>query len=179
MPSAPVLRIIDASGIATVDGSEGDVNGRLRVRRPSPALVLSAAALFFAIGGSAFAVGERVGAAQPRCANGAVKGFAYVTGDPKVGIQNMPDAFTGNARLFTARFNCAGAAVLVRRDRDTFVIRFNGIAARTALVSGIGSNPQVMTVTALTDGSYRITPVHEGDPAFELGPEDQFAVVVF
>lgn len=155
------------------------MNGRLRLRRPSPALVLSATALFFAIGGSAFAVGERIGATQPRCANGAVKGFAYVTGDPKIGIQNMPDTFTGNARLFSARFDCAAAAVLVRRDRDTFVIKFNGITGRTALVSGIGSNPQVMTVTALPDGSYRITPIHEGDPAFQLGPEHQFAVVVF
>jgi hypothetical protein len=91
----------------------------------------------------------------------------------------MPDTFTGNASLFTARFDCAGAAVLVRRDRDTFVIRFNGVAGRTALVSGIGTNPQTMTVTALPDGSYRITPIHAGDPAFTLGPEHQFAVVVF
>jgi hypothetical protein len=173
------LRIIDATDQHTVDGSEGDVNRRFRVRRPSPALVISAVALFFAIGGSAFAVGQRIGVAQPRCANGAVKGYAYVTGDPRVGIQNMPDTFTGNASLFTARFDCAGAAVLVRRDRDTFVIRFNGVAGRTALVSGIGTNPQTMTVTALPDGSYRITPIHAGDPAFTLGPEHQFAVVVF
>ena len=155
------------------------MNGRFRVRRPSPALVISAVALFFAIGGSAFAVGQRVGVAQPKCANGAVKGFAYVTGDPKVGIQNMPDTFSGNARLFGTRFDCAGAAVLVRRDRDTFVIKFNGIAGRTALVSGIGTNPQTMTVTALPDGSFRIAPIHAGDPAFTLGPEHQFAVVVF
>jgi hypothetical protein len=141
--------------------------------------VLSAVALFFAIGGSAFAVGQRLGVAQPRCANGAVKGYAYVTGDPSVGIQNTPDAFTGNAKLFGTRFDCAGAAVLVRRDRDTFVIKFNGVAGRTALVSGIGANPQTMTVTALTDGSYRITPIHAGDPSFQLGPEHQFAVVVF
>jgi hypothetical protein len=155
------------------------VNGRLRVRPPSPALVLSAAALFFAIGGSAFAVGQRVGAAQPRCANGSVKGFAYVTGDPQQGIQNMPDSFTSNPKLFSARFDCSGAAVQVRRDRDGFVIKFNGITGRTALVSGIGANPQTMTVTALPDGSYRITPVHEGDPSFALGPQHQFAVVVF
>ena len=155
------------------------MNGRFRVRRPSPALVIGAVALFFAIGGSAFAVGQRVGVAQPRCANGAVKGFAYVTGDPSLGIQNMLESFSSNAKLFGARFDCAGAAVLVRRDRDTFVIKFNGVAGRTALVSGIGVNPQTMTVTALPDGSYRITPIHAGDPAFTLGPEHQFAVVVF
>ena len=155
------------------------MNGRFRVRRPSPALVLSAVALFFAIGGSAFAVGQRVGIAQPRCANGAVKGFAYVTGDPQIGIQNMPDSFTSNAKLFSSRWDCAGAAVQVRRDKDSFVIKFNGIVGRTALVSGIGSNPQTMTVTALPDGSYRITPVHVGAQPFALGPEHQFAVVVF
>ena len=70
------------------------MSGRFRVRRPSPALVLSAIALFFAVGGSAFAVGQRLGAAQPRCANGAVKGFAVVTGDPKQGIDNVPFAFS-------------------------------------------------------------------------------------
>jgi hypothetical protein len=111
--------------------------------------------------------------------NGAVKGFAYVTGDPSLGIQNMSESFSSNPRLFSSRFDCAGALVLVRRDRDTFVIKFNGIAGRTALVSGIGSNPQTMTVTALPDGSYRITPIHDGNPPFTLGPEHQFAVVVF
>jgi hypothetical protein len=156
-----------------------NVNGRFRVRRPSPSLVLSVVALFFAVGGSAFAVGQRLGVAQPRCANGAVKGFAYVTGDPKMGIQNMPDTFSSSAKLFSARFDCAGAAVLVRRDRDSFVIKFNGIAGRTALVSGVGVNPQTMTITALPDGSYRVTPVHTDDPSFALGPEHQFAVVVF
>jgi hypothetical protein len=155
------------------------VNRRFRIQRPSPALVLSAVALFFAIGGSAFAVGQRLGVAQPRCMNGAVKGFAYVTGDPSLGIQNMSESFSSNPRLFSSRFDCAGALVLVRRDRDTFVIKFNGIAGRTALVSGIGSNPQTMTVTALPDGSYRITPIHDGNPSFALGPEHQFAVVVF
>jgi hypothetical protein len=173
------LRIIHPTDQHTVDGSEGDVNRRFRVRRPSPALVISAVALFFAIGGSAFAVEQRIGVAQPRCANGAVKGYAYVTGDPSVGIQNMPESFSSNPKLFGARFDCAGAAVLVRRDRDTFVIKFNGVAGRTALVSGIGANPQTMTVTALPDGSYRITPVHGGNPPFTLGPEHQFAVVVF
>jgi hypothetical protein len=96
-----------------------------------------------------------------------------------VGIQNMPDSFTSNPRLFSARFDCAGAVIQVRRERDGFVIKFNGITGRTALVSGIGANPHTMTVTALPDGSYRIMPVHEGDPSFALGPEHQFAVVVF
>jgi len=155
------------------------VNVRLRLHRPSPALVISAVALFFAIGGSAFAVGERLGVAQQRCANGAVKGFAYVTGDPTVGIQNMAETYSSSPKLFSARFDCAGAAVQVRRVRDAFQIKFNGIAGRSALVSGVGANPQTMTVTALPDGSYRITPIAPANPPFELGPQHQFVVVVF
>ena len=85
--------------------------------------------------------------------NGAVKGFAYVTGDPAVGIQNMSETYSSNPKLFSARFDCAGAAVQVRRVRDAFQIKFNGIAGRSALVSGVGANPQTMTVTALPDGS--------------------------
>jgi hypothetical protein len=155
-----------------------DVIVRLRLHRPSPALVLSALALFFAIGGSAFAVGQRVGVAQQRCVNGAVKGFAYVTGDPAVGIQNMSESYSSSPKLFSARFDCAGASVQVRRVRDAFQIKFNGIAGRSALVSGVGVNPQTMTVTALPDGSYRITPIPT-DASFQLGPQHQFVVVVF
>jgi hypothetical protein len=141
--------------------------------------VLSAVALFFAVGGSAFAVGERLGVAQQRCANGAVKGFAYVTGDPRVGIQNMAEGYSSDPRLFSSRFDCAGAAVQVRRVGGEFQIKFNGIVGRSAVVSGVGTNPQTMTVTALPDGSYRITPVHRAGDSFQLGPEHQFAVVVF
>jgi len=156
------------------------MNGRLRLRPPSPALVISLVALFFAVGGSAFAVGQRMGLAQPRCANGAVKGFAYVTGDPNVGIQNMPESYSGNPKLFSARFDCAGAAILVRRLRDGFQIKFNGIVGRSAVVSGVGANPQTMTVTAMADGSFRITPVpSQGEASFQLGPQHQFVVVVF
>jgi hypothetical protein len=137
-------------------------------------------ALFFAVGGSAFALGQRIGVAQQRCTNGAVKGFAYVTGDPRVGIQNMSESYSSSPSLFSARFDCAGAAVQVRRDRDVFQIKFNGIVGRTALVSGVGANPQTMTVTALPDGSFRVTPVRPvNNPSFALGPEHQFAVVVF
>lgn len=152
---------------------------RLRLRWPPPALVLSAVALFFAIGGSAFAIGQRVGAPQPRCTTGAVKGFAYVTGDPAAGIQNMSTSYSSDKRLFSVRFDCAGAAVQVRRDRDAFQIKFNGVVGRAAVVSGVGANPQPMTVTALTDGSYRITPAHPAESPFTLGPEHQFVVVVF
>jgi hypothetical protein len=155
------------------------VNASLRVRRPSPALVLSAIALFFAIGGSAFAVGRHTAVAQPRCTDGAVKGFATVVGDPRVGIQNMPSSYSSSRRLFSARFDCAHAQVQVRRVGDAFQIRFNGLIGHAAVVSGVGNNPQPMTVSALPDGSFRVAPIHAADPHFELGPEHQFVIVVF
>ena len=58
--------------------------------RATPATILSGLALFFALGGSALAVSHAV-KPQPRCANGAVRGIASVTGDPSKGVANMPD----------------------------------------------------------------------------------------
>lgn len=47
-----------------------------RLPRVSPALVISLVALFFALGGTAFAVGSKELSAQPRCAAGAIRGLA-------------------------------------------------------------------------------------------------------
>jgi hypothetical protein len=148
----------------------------LRVRRPSPALVISALALFFAIGGSAFAVGQRVGVAQPRCANGAVKAFAHVSGDPAKGIQDMAETFSSDPKLFKASFNCSGKGVQVRRVRDSFEVRFPGTVVRSVSVSPV-SLPIAWSVTPQPDGSFRITPAGIGEPTFQLGPQHQFVVV--
>jgi hypothetical protein len=108
----------------------------------SPATAVALLALFFALGGSAFAVGERMQAAsvaQQRCANGAVRGVAVVTGDPARGIANIPDQFTSATNLFSRRFNCTGRAIQVRRTAiGVYEIRFVGNAATTALVGGLG-----------------------------------------
>ena len=152
--------------------------GRLRGKRPSPALVLSAAALFFAIGGSAFAVGQRVGVAQPRCANGAVKGFAYVRGDPNKGIHNLQETYTSDPRVFGTSFNCSGKPVEVKRADKVFQIRFPGTVGRLAIAVGAVPDAGQFWATPLPDGSWRITrqgPVGAAD----LGPESQFVVVLF
>jgi hypothetical protein len=152
--------------------------GRIRVRRPSPALVLSAVALFFAIGGSAFAVGERLGAAQPKCANGSVKGFAFVRGDPHQGIHNLPQTFTSDPKVFGAAFNCTGRPVQVKREGNLFQIRFPGTAGRLAIATGAGPDAGQFWATALPDGSWQITrqgPVGSND----LGAQSQFLIVVF
>ena len=76
----------------------------------SPSTAISLVALFFALGGSAFAVGHGSSAAQPRCATGAVRGIATVTGEPSAGIANVGDQFTSRKALFSRRFNCTGGA---------------------------------------------------------------------
>jgi hypothetical protein len=106
-------------------------------RFPSPALAVALLALFFALGGSAFAVGERLTVAQPRCANGAVRGIATVVGESS-GIANVPDAFTGRRALFSRTFNCTGRGVQVRRvSVGVFEVRFVGNGAPTALATGV------------------------------------------
>jgi hypothetical protein len=152
--------------------------GRIRVRRPSPALVLSAVALFFAIGGSAFAVGQRLGVAQPKCANGAVKGFAYVKGDPNKGIQNLPEEYVSDPKVFGTSFNCSGKPVQVKRAGTVFQIRFPGTVGRLAIVTGAGPDAGQFWATPLPDGSWRIT--RQGPPgAQDLGPQSQFLIVLF
>ena len=96
--------------------------------RPETAIALLA--LFFALGGSALAVGEHVQGtlvAQKRCANGAVRGIAVVTGIPSQGIANLPGNFTGAGAYFGRRFNCTGRAVQARRvEAGVFEVRFAG-----------------------------------------------------
>jgi hypothetical protein len=129
--------------------------GRLSI---TPGTAIALIALFFALGGSAFAVGERVqslAAAQPRCAQGAVRGAATVTGNPAQGIANMSDQFTSTPALFARRFNCSGKAIQVRRTEiGVYEIRFVGNAAPSAVASGVGEFSA--TSEALGGGTFRI-----------------------
>lgn len=104
----------------------------------SPATFVAALALFFTLGGSAFAVGQGLMAAQPRCANGAVRGIATINGG-SAGMANLPGAFTGSTSLFARRFNCTGRGVQVRRlSIGVYEVRFVGNGAPTALATGAG-----------------------------------------
>jgi hypothetical protein len=110
-------------------------------RRISPASVLAALALFFALGGSALAVGERVRSdaaqAQRACSQGNVRGVAHVTG-----AAGIPGAFSGAGGLFGRRYNCTGRAIQVRRiGIGSYQVRFVGNGAPNALASG-GINVQ-------------------------------------
>lgn len=151
----------------------------MRLRRPhtiTPGTAIALLALFFALGGSAFAVGERVQsatAAQQRCTNGAVRGIAYVTGNPTMGIANVPGSFTGAGALFGRKFNCNGKGIQVRRvSLGVFEIRFVGNPASSAVASGVGDAYAV--VDPLPGGVFRVG-VH---PAGRDDPADQPFVIV-
>jgi hypothetical protein len=129
------------------------------IRRLSiaPGTALGLIALFFALGGSAFAVGERMqspSVAQQRCTNGAVRGVATVTGT-STGMANIPDKFTSAGALFTRKFNCTGKAIQVRRaDTGVFEIRFVGITGGSAV--GSATSDAYVDVEPVAGGAFRV-----------------------
>ena len=131
-----------------------------RIRRLSitPGTAIALIALFFALGGSAFAVGERTqspSVAQQRCAYGAVRGIAVVTGIASQGIANLPGNFTGAGNFFGRKFNCTGKAVQARRvEAGVFEVRFAGISGASAVGSATGD--AVATVQAAPGGVFRV-----------------------
>lgn len=134
----------------------------MKLARPltlSPGTALGLIALFFALGGSAFAVGEHIqspSVAQQRCANGAVRGVAYVTGIPSQGMANLPDRFTGAGALFGRRFNCTGKAVQVRRvEMGVFEVRFVGISGVSAI--GSASGDAFAAIEPAAGGAFKVT----------------------
>ena len=124
----------------------------------TPGTVLGLIALFFALGGSALAVGERIqgpSVAQQRCTNGAVRGVATVTGT-SAGMANIPDRFTSAGNLFGRRFNCTGKAVQVRRvETGVFEVRFVGVAGASGV--GSGSGDAYAAVEPAAGGAFRVT----------------------
>jgi hypothetical protein len=130
----------------------------VRTRSMTPGTVISLIALFFAFGGSALAVGERMQsatAAQQRCANGAVRGVAVVTGNPAQGIANIPGNFTSANALFGRKFNCTGRAIQVRRtELGVYEVRFVANSAPSALAGGVGGF--TATTETISPGTFRV-----------------------
>jgi hypothetical protein len=133
-----------------------------RARRHSitPGTGIALIALFFALGGSALAVGERIqspSVAQQRCANGAVRGIATVTGVASQGMANVPDRFTAAGNLFARKFNCTGKAVQVRRvEAGVFEVRFVGVSGASAVGSAV-SDDAYATVRNGAGGAFVVT----------------------
>ena len=144
------------------------------MKRSLPSIKQSTAialiALFFALGGSAFAVGERIqspSVAQQRCANGAIRGIATVTGIPSQGIANLPDQFTSANSYFARKFNCTGKGVQARRvGFGVFEVRFVGISGASAVGSAV-SDDAYAVVRNGSGGSFIVSmhPAGRDDPA--------------
>ena len=114
--------------------------------RITPTTVIALLALFFALGGSAVAVTEAV-RPQARCANGAVRGFIAVNGDPTKGIANIGDQYTSAKPAVGVKFNCAGAAPQARRvNTGVYEVRFPGNASQVAAASAGAAETTVATV---------------------------------
>jgi hypothetical protein len=132
----------------------------LRLRRLSitPGTTIALIALFFALGGSAYAVGDRMqgaSAPQARCANGNVRGIAVVTGIASQGMANFPDKFTSAGNLFSRKYNCAGKAVQARRvDTGVFEVRFVGVSGGSAVASASGD--AIATAQAGPNGTFSV-----------------------
>lgn len=129
------------------------------LRKPvhlTPALGISILALFFALGGSAFALGTKV-VPQPKCAQGAVRGIVEVTGQVGHGVANLPDSYITDPTYFGRKWSCSGGAIQARRlSTGQYDVKFVGNAATSALVSGQG-NAAATDIARSSDGSFHIT----------------------
>src|SRR5437762_8288344 len=126
--------------------------------RISPALVVASLALFLAAGGSGYALARKT-TPQPRCAAGAVRGIAVVTGDPLKGLENLSGDYSNAADLFSYRFNCSGGTVQIRKapSLNAVDVRFVGNASAIALASAVGGDPAGAAVAKQPDGSFRVS----------------------
>jgi hypothetical protein len=130
-----------------------------RLPKPSPALVVSLVALFFALGGSAFAIGAKELSAQPRCATGAVRGIAIITG-AKTDLSGISTAnYTSAPSLFDYHWSCTGKAILVKRDTkaEGVDVKFVGNPGSVAIVSSAANGvPNGGSVARQSDGSFLV-----------------------
>ena len=142
--------------------------------RFTPAMVVALLALFFALGGSAFALTKKP-APQARCAQGAVRGIAVVTGQTDKGPANIPDQFTSNSSYFSRQFSCASGGVQVRRlTRGVFEVRFPGNTATAAVAAASGSEGSAAAVQRSADGTYHVSVGYPNQLE-----DDGFTIVIF
>ena len=111
------------------------------------------------LGGTAFAVGSKQFASQPRCAPGAVRAVAIVTGQ-RIDLSGLTSSWTSNPSLFDYRWSCTGGGVLVRKAPDSTAAvdgEFAGNPSRVAIVSSAaGGIPYGGSVSRQPDGSFRV-----------------------
>jgi len=130
-------------------------------------------ALFFALGGSAFAVTKKL-APQPRCATGAVRAIVEVTGAPDKSAANIPDQYTSSPAQFGRRFSCGGAPMVKRVDRGIYSVKLPANSATSAVASAWGSDPAGATVARQPDGSFLVSIGSHSTPT-----DESFTLVAF
>jgi hypothetical protein len=130
-----------------------------RLPKPSPAIAIALAALFFALGGTAFAVNQKAAPAQPRCAPGAIKAIA-VLNSGQFGLDTLPNSYTDNSEWFTYRWSCTGGTISVRKPPDVrgIEVYFGGNNANAAIVSAnVNGVPNAGSVYRAPDGGYIVS----------------------
>ncbi len=93
---------------------------------------------------------------QLRCAQGAVRGLAFVKGDSH-GLANLGTAYTNSNVVFGYKFNCTGRDIYVRRAGNGFDVWFVGNAAIFAVGSVVGPNGGAVSTTRSPDGAIHVT----------------------
>jgi hypothetical protein len=128
--------------------------------RPSPALFISLTALFFALGGTAFAVGEKV-APQARCQTGAVRGIAVVNaGQAGLDLSGLSNTYNDNPSFFGYRWSCASGDISIRKPYgfNGIEIQFSGNPAQVAVLQSNNLGiPNAGSVQRGSDGGFYIT----------------------
>jgi hypothetical protein len=130
-----------------------------RLPKPSPAVLVSLVALFFALGGTAFAVSSKL-APQSRCTTGAIRGIADVNGESVDGVGNISMTYSSNRGLFGYSWSCTGGSIDVRQSRGAlgFDVQFVGNPATVAYVSSEALGvPDAGSISRSPDGSFHIT----------------------
>jgi hypothetical protein len=125
---------------------------RMIGRRVTPSMVVAVVALFAALGGSAFAVGNR--SAKLGCTAGAAK--AYITVDVEHFVGSFPQSFSSSPKLFARRYSCNGRAPEARGTPNGIEIRFPGLAAGAPVVGTLASTGGFASVSITNEGVYRI-----------------------
>jgi len=130
-----------------------------RLPKPSPALIVSLVALFFALGGSAYAVGTKEFSAQPRCASGAVRGIALITG-AKTDLSGISSAnYTSAPSIFGYHWSCTGKPILVKKDprSEGVDVKFVGNPGTVAVISSAADGvADGGSVSRQPDGSFLV-----------------------
>jgi hypothetical protein len=142
-------------------------------RRLTPSMVISMAALFVALGGSAIAVGSKVRPVT-NCGNGSIKAYASLNVDQFAG--SFPPTFSSSANLFEKRWSCNGRPAEMRTaGNGVWEIRFPGVPIGEAVVS-VNSTAHAGFATVSPVGDfYRVTTRNSDGAPLGLG----FSIATF